>query len=146
MTNPTTFYVTGVHDGLVLTQQDRDDGSRPVMEHWGEHDTEQKWTVEQGDEPDVIALKSVANGKYLHCPEIRIRGAIVLSDEKRWWRISKDNVTPFGAWSLRPVDSPPNLCLNLRDPEVKKGSPSELILFEWYVSVLRNIRCCIPKR
>jgi hypothetical protein len=103
--SPKTFYVTGVAHGSVLAQEGPHKSDRVVMESKGRHGDEQKWTIEYGDEPNVIALKCAGNGKYLHCFTAERNGRVATGD-KQWWRMSNDNVTPPGACALAPVDYP----------------------------------------
>lgn len=101
----TTYYLVGIGTGHVLAQNKGARSCGVVLENKGEHDDEQKWTVEFGDEPDVIALKCVANGEYMNSPEREETGPVNIGD-KQWWNISTAGLTPQVACRFSLVSSP----------------------------------------
>jgi hypothetical protein len=127
-----TFYLTSVHDGYVLAHQENGDPSGVVAMNKGERDGEQKWTIERSDEPNIMAFRNVASGKYLHCFEAQRWGKVGTGD-KQWWRVSNDNVTAPGAFELSPIDSP-KWFLNFYQVDVSKGSAAKTRMMEWQVS------------
>lgn len=100
------IYLVSVAEGLVLTQQESGRPTDTVMERAGDRDAEQKWTVEHGDEPCTVALKNVANNKYL-TGKAEHYGKVT-TDERQWWKLEHDGdaVRPPGAYRLSPVGSP----------------------------------------
>jgi hypothetical protein len=119
--SPKTIYISFGQTGYVLTYQQSDRPSGVVTEHKGERGNEQKWTIEYGDTPDIIALRNVANGKYLYCHEAR-SGGKVGTGEKQWWRITVVKYSPPGGCRLAPIDSRETFLTSL-DRGVDKGSP-----------------------
>jgi hypothetical protein len=77
------FYITSVSNGLVLADQPSGTPSGVVVENRGDSDRE-KWIVEAGDEPNVIALKSASNGQYLHADGGR-NYAAAGTGGMQWW-------------------------------------------------------------
>jgi hypothetical protein len=133
MADSTTYYLAGVGTGQVLTHKDP---SRLVFENKGEHDDEEKWTVEHGDEPNVVALRNVASGKYINCPNAK-NSEIIGTGEKQWWVMSNDNVTPHGAFRFNLVDSP-GLFLYTSGGVMSKGKTLGVSLHTWRVCIQRN--------
>ena len=103
-TEPT--YLVSVAEGLVVTQQESGRPADTVMERAGDRDAEQKWMIERGDEPDTVALKNVANNKYLTGKGEHY--GKVTTGEKQWWKLEHDGdaVRPPGAYRLSLVGSP----------------------------------------
>jgi hypothetical protein len=98
---PKTFYLSNVNKGYVLAFKDKGSyGHEIVIENAGVHDAEQKWTVDYGDEPDTIALKNVATGKYLRCLELKTGGDVAIGD-KYWWKTSVAELTVPGACRIQ---------------------------------------------
>jgi hypothetical protein len=87
----------------------------------GDHDDEQKRTVEFGDEPDLVALKCVANGKYMNSLEGGKNEGVKLGD-KQWWKISNDGLTPNVA------------CLYTHGSVLEKGQHHTAHMREWKAS------------
>jgi hypothetical protein len=104
------FYITSVSNGLVLAHQPSGKPSGVAVENKGDGGDREKWTVEAGDQPNVIALKNASNGEYLHANG-GTNWSTVGTGAKQWWKISNDNVTAPGACGLSPVDFP-NVFLN----------------------------------
>jgi hypothetical protein len=104
------FYITSVSNGLVLAHQPSGKPSGVAVENKGDGGDREKWTVEAGDQPNVIALKNVSSGEYLHANDGK-NWATVGTGAKQWWKISNDNVTAPGACGLSPVEYP-NVFLN----------------------------------
>lgn len=127
------FYVTSVSNGHVLANQANGRPSGVVAENKGQQGDEEKWTMEAGSEPNVVALRSASNGKYLHA-----NGggcwATVGTGEKQWWRISSDDVTAPGACRFSPVQYP-NVYLNHFEgrPVAKGAVGMKVHLWTWVV-------------
>lgn len=129
----TSYYLVSVGTGHVLAQNKG--GHHPsgvVLENKGDHDDEQKWTVEFGDRPGVVALKCVANGKYMNSPEGSSQAYVGLGD-KQWWWISNDLLTPDEACRFR--------LLKYSDPylyhqgkAVEKGRSLAVHMYAWRAS------------
>jgi hypothetical protein len=133
MADSTTFYLAGVGTGQVLCHIDP---SGLVMENKGDHDDEQKWTVEYGDKPNIVALRNVASGKYINCPKAKGSERIG-TGEKQWWRLSNNNVTPHGACRFNLVDAP-DLFLYTAGGVLRKGSTMNVMLRVWHVRAQTN--------
>jgi hypothetical protein len=133
MADSATFYLAGVGTGQVLTHKDP---SGLVFENKGDHEDEEKWTVESGDEPNVVALRNVASGKYINCPKAQDSQKIG-TGEKQWWRVSNDNVTPHGACRFNLVDSP-DLFLYTSGNVMSKGRTLDVTLRRWKVCIQPN--------
>jgi hypothetical protein len=101
----TTYYFTAVAYGHVLAYKEDNSPSGVVFKSKDGDRDEEKWTVEYGEEPNTIALRCVANGKYLNSPK-RARFNNVTAGDRQWWRMSGDNVIAPGAFTLTPADSP----------------------------------------
>jgi hypothetical protein len=99
------FYITSVSNGLVLAHRPSGTPSGVAVENKGDSGDQEKWEIEAGDEPNVIALKNVSNGGYLHANGGN-NASSVGTGAKQWWKISSDNVTAPGACRLSPVDFP----------------------------------------
>jgi hypothetical protein len=121
--SPKPIYISSGQTGYVLTFQQSDRPSGVVTEHKGERGDEQKWTIEYGDTPDIIALRNVANGKYLYCYEAKHGGKVGMG-EKQWWKIMVIKYSPPGGCRLVPVDNPQQAFLTTLGSGVNKGSPS----------------------
>lgn len=100
-----TFYVVSIKFGNVLSLPPRASSTHVVLERKGKRNDEQKWTVEKGDEPDLVALKNVANGKYLCLTEQKDYASMKTGD-KQWWRITNDGMFAPGSIRFIPVDFP----------------------------------------
>jgi hypothetical protein len=133
-----TFYLASVSNGHVLAHQENGRPSGVVAENKGDRGDEQKWTIEYGDEPNTIALKCAANGKYLHCFEGKGFGKVGTGD-KQWWRISNDDVTPPGACRLGPIDYPEYFLNHDNGKNVRKGAGGTKVhMYKWEVSVISS--------
>lgn len=98
-------YITSVTGGVVLTQK-ADGRPTGVVVQNADNSAAQQWTVEYGDKPDIIALRSVGNKLYLHAFG-NVSGAAVGPGEKQWWKISRDGLLDApSAFRLSPVDYP----------------------------------------
>jgi flagellar biosynthesis GTPase FlhF len=104
------FYITSVSNGLVLAHQPSGKPSGVAVENKGDGGDREKWTIEAGDQPNVIALKNVSSGEYLHANG-GTNWSTVGTGAKQWWKTSNDNVTAPGACGLSPVEYP-NVFLN----------------------------------
>jgi hypothetical protein len=78
------FYFTATRNPGVLSY--KEDKRPRVLFKWNDEGAEQKWDIEIGDEPNVVALKCVAAGKYLRCLKAKHSGEVALGD-KQWWRM-----------------------------------------------------------
>lgn len=89
---PQSIYITSlVGGGKVLAAEESGTPSGVVTEKRAAdgNDDRQKWLVEYGDE-GTVALKSVANGKYLNAAKIKLAGEVGTGD-KQWWTVSPPN-------------------------------------------------------
>jgi hypothetical protein len=138
-TNPQTFYLASVSNGHVLAHQDTNRPSGVVVENAGDRSAEQKWTVEHGDEPNVIALKCAANDKYLHCFEGKSWGKVGTGD-KQWWKISNEDVSAPGACRIGPVDFPDVYLNHHSGNTVRRGAAGAKVhMYKWEVSVRKKL-------
>jgi hypothetical protein len=130
------FYVTSVSNGLILANQYNSKPSGVVASNRGDKGDDEKWIIEAGDQPNVVALKNASNGKYLRAEAGRNGGKAGTGD-KQWWKISSDRVTAPGACSLSPVDYP-NFYLNhFQGRAVPKGHVGMTVhMWQWEVCVL----------
>jgi hypothetical protein len=103
--------------------------SRVVFEYTRNRTDQHKWIVERGDEPDIIALKNVADGKYLCYSMIKEFGEI-FTGNKTWWRASTDT-TPVGSYRLVLMDNP-KLSFKYSVGNYPRGSTD---LYKYQVSV-----------
>lgn len=134
MDSSKTFYLASVSNGHVLAHQENARPSGVVVENKGDRDDEQKWTVEYGDEPNTVALKCAANGKYLHCFEGKSWGKVGTGD-RQWWKISDDDVSPPGACRLCPVDFPEIYLNHHSGNTVRRGAAGTKVhMYKWEVS------------
>jgi hypothetical protein len=121
MEAPKTFYVTSVNQGFPLTLKKSGSPSGAVVTNTGDYNDTHEWSVEHcdeqqiatirrsatvkpGDEPNVVALKSIANGKYLFCSGNQDRAAVT-TGPRQWWLMSRDGVTAPGACRLDLIGS-----------------------------------------
>jgi hypothetical protein len=133
-----TFYLASVSNGHVLAHQENSRPSGVVVENRGDRDNEQKWTVEYGEEPDIIALKCAANDKYLHCFEGKSWGKVGTGD-KQWWKISNDDVSAPGACRIGPVDFPDVFLNHHSGNTVRRGAAGAKVhMYKWEVSVCKE--------
>lgn len=125
------FYITSVSNGHVLSNQSNNLPSGVVAENRGDQGDEEKWTLEAGDEPNVIALKNASNGKYLHA-----NGggswSTVGTGEKQWWRLSNDELSPPGACRLSPVPYPGVFLNHFQGQAARKGAVGiKVHMWQW---------------
>jgi hypothetical protein len=138
MASSKTFYVTSVRCGYILAQQESGSPSGVVLQNRDKFNDEHKWTVEQGNEPNIIALRSVANGRYMSCPQVK-EYAKVDTGDKQWWRISNDGVIPPGACRFSPVDSP-DYALHWSGQSLEQGNQgSKMDMYKW--KVCAHVKC-----
>ena len=130
------FYVTSVSNGLILANQPNSKPSGVVASNRGDKGDDEKWIIEAGDKPNVVALKNASNGQYLRA-EGGKNGSKAGTGDKQWWMISKDRVLAPGACSLSPVDYP-NVFLNhFQGRAVPKGHVGMTVhMWQWEVCVL----------
>ena len=119
--SPKPIYISFGQTGYVLTFQQSDRPSGVVTEHKGERGDEQKWTIEYGDTPDIIALRNVTSGKYLYCYEAKHGGKVGMG-EKQWWKITVVKYSPPGGCRLAPVGG--GAYLSSSDRGVSQGASS----------------------
>ena len=130
----TTFYLASVSNGHVLAHQENSRPSGVVVENKGDRGDEQKWTIEYGDEPNTVALKCVANDKYLHCFEGKSWGKVGTGD-KQWWKISNDDVSAPGACRIGPVEYPDVFLNHHSGNTVRRGAAGTKVhMYKWEVS------------
>jgi hypothetical protein len=147
--SPRTVYLYIAHRHYVLTYQKSRMPSGAVVDHKGRRkdEQEQQWTVEYGDEPDVIALRNVASGTYMRSEKPENYKAVGTGD-KEWWKMSFDNTPPrcfrlapmvgskpipyfldyYGGSTVRSIDSGGKLILQHEDVSVcsRQASRSSL--------------------
>jgi hypothetical protein len=114
------FYVTSVANGHVLANKSDGRPSDVVVENKGDQSDAEKWTIEASDEPNKIALKNAANGRYLRANGNKC-WATVGTGEKQWWKISSDGVTAPGACRLSPVEYPDVSLNHFQGKTVRRG-------------------------
>ena len=131
----TSYYLVGIGTGHVLAKNMKDKSGHVVLENKGENDDEQKWTVEFGDEPDLVALKCVADGKYMISPEIGARdnAGVILGDDKQWWKVSNDNLTPNVACRFN-LASRPEQFIYTHGAVLEKGQHHTAHMRDWKAS------------
>jgi hypothetical protein len=132
---PKTVYLSIANGGYVLALKENGRSIELISENVGDRGDEQKWAIEYGDEPSSIALRNVANGKYMCC-EAKRYGKVTTGD-KQWWKMSVMKYTPPGACQLCPLPSTDDgFMLKGSGSAVSKGgkglSPS---ISEFFVSV-----------
>lgn len=128
------FYLTSVSNGHVLARSPNGQPSGVVVQNRGDQDQPQQWMIEQGDEPDVIALRCLSNDQYLHANG-GTNWSTVGTGEKQWWRCSGQDVTAPQACRLSPVDYP-NVYLNhFQGIRVAKGQSMKVHMWQWDVSI-----------
>jgi len=127
------FYVTSVSNGHVLANQANSRPSGVVASNRGDKGNDEKWIIEAGDKPNVVALRNASNGKYLRA-EGGKNSSKAGTGEKQWWTISSDRVLAPGACSLSPVDYP-NVYLNhFQGRAVPKGHAGMTVhMWQWEV-------------
>jgi len=128
----TSYYLVGIGTGHVLAHYKEDLSRGIVLENKGDHDDEQKWTVEFGDEPDLVALKCVANGKYMNSLEGGKNEGVKLGD-KQWWKMSNDGLTPNMACRFSLVSSPEQ-SIYTHGSVLEKGQHHTAHMREWKAS------------
>jgi hypothetical protein len=124
------FYISSVTQGHVLAAQPSGKPSGVVVANKGEGGDREKWTVEAGDEPNVVALKNASNGQYLHANDNK-SWATVGTGEKQWWRISNDDVTAPGACRLSPVPYPDVYLNHFNGQVARKGNQIRVHMWKW---------------
>jgi hypothetical protein len=133
------FYITSVSNGLVLADQPSGTPSGVVVENRGDSDRE-KWIVEAGDEPNVIALKSASNGQYLHADGGR-NYAAAGTGGKQWWKMSSDDVTAPGACRLSPVEYPNFFLNHFQGKPARRGRDQiKVHMWKWEASRIHAAR------
>lgn len=96
-----------------------------ALESKGDHDEEQKWAIETGDEPNTVAIKYLADGKYLHA-EPRKYGKVGTGD-KQWWKLlpggDEGFIRPLSSCRLQVVGEPEWFLYNCneRTSRIKPG-------------------------
>jgi hypothetical protein len=79
------IYIVQLMRGHVLAYQENGKPSGAAMECRGDRDGEQKWILETGNEPSIVALRCVANDRYLRA-ETKNYGKLS-TGEKQWWKV-----------------------------------------------------------
>jgi hypothetical protein len=114
------FYITSVSNGHVLANKSDGRPSDVVVENKGDQSDAEKWTIEASDEPNKIALKNAANGRYLRANGNKC-WATVGTGEKQWWKITSDGVTAPGACRLSPAEYPDVSLNHFQGKAVRRG-------------------------
>lgn len=104
------FYLTSVSFGMVLSFQPKGRPSMLTAQCRGDQDKAQKWTIEIGEEPNIVALKNSATGTYLNCLQPKDGGKVGLGAQQ-WWRYDNIEVAAPGGFKFYPVQYP-GMCLN----------------------------------
>lgn len=132
------FYLASVSYGQVLSYQAKGVPSTLTAQVKGDQDKPQKWTVEVGEQPNIVALKNSATGTYLHCFDPRNGGRVGLG-ELQWWMFDNTEVNPPGAFRFYPVQHP-GMCLNHHGGgRVNPHSYGQKVhMWQWVVSIIRT--------
>jgi hypothetical protein len=131
MTSPKTFYLVSACQGHVLAYKEKGQ-SGVVAENRGDQGDEEKWFVEQGDEPDVVAFRCAANGKYLNADPVRYANAG--TGDRQWWKISFEGVRTPGTCRLHVVGSPALFLHNVDNFVLDPNqNGNQVRMFEWEV-------------
>jgi hypothetical protein len=131
MSDQKPVYLVSTAYGGVVTQQADGYPSGVVMERRGIKDDEQKWILEFGEEPDTVALKNVANDKYMSASGENYKP--VGTGEKTWWKMWYSDVSTPGAFRLSVASGPDENCIEIQTDQNKKD---KVILFTWRVCLL----------
>jgi hypothetical protein len=135
-----TFYVTSSNQGYPLTLNGGGTSSGVVLENTNDYKKHHEWVVEHADqeqlaalkkasvvkpedEPNVVALKSVASGKYMFCSSPKELAGVGTSS-RQWWKMTRDGVTAPGAWRLDLFGSsraPQEYSLSWDGSDIQKG-------------------------
>ncbi|KAF2446269.1 hypothetical protein P171DRAFT_430455 [Karstenula rhodostoma CBS 690.94] len=130
MAEESQFYITSVAHGMVLARSPNGQPSGVVAQNRGDQDLPQKWVAEQGDAPNIIALRCLSNNEYLHANGGG-NWATVGTGAKQWWKLDINNVTAPGACRLSPVEYP-NVFLNhFQGIRVAKGQSMKVHMWQW---------------
>ena len=134
------FYVTSVSNGLVLANQPNSRTPSVVASNRGDKGDDEKWIIEAGDKPNVVALRCASNGKYLRAEGGR-NGSGAGTGDKQWWTMSSDRVLAPGACSFSPVDYPNAYLNHFQGKPVPRGHAGMTVhMWQWEV----RIPCLIP--
>jgi hypothetical protein len=134
MDSTKTFYLASLHHGFVLAQQEDGKPSGVVVTHAEQSNNAHHWIIEHGGVPNVIALKSAANGKYMGCSKVEKYAKVGTVDDKQLWKVSRENVGPPGAFHLDLVDSS-GLSLRWCGQDLSKGRRTDVDLRKY------DVRC-----
>jgi hypothetical protein len=141
MDNTKAICMIHLIQGHTLAYQESGRPSGAALEYRGDHDKEQKWMIEAGDEPNMVALKCVANGKYLHA-EPKKFGKVGTGD-KQWWKIlpggDEGIIRPLGSCRLHVAENPEWFLYNCheRTTSIKPGGTARNEVYMKWWSV-----CC----
>jgi len=125
------FYITSVTHGYVLADQPSGNPSGVVVANKGESGDREKWIVEAGDQPNVVALKNASNGKYLFADGGK-SWAKASTGNKQWWKVSTDNIIAMGACRLSPVEYPGVFLNHFQGRAAKKGGGQVKVhMWQW---------------
>lgn len=81
------FYIVTVAGGKCLENTQSANG---VLDCLPKDDKSQHWIIEPGDDENTIAIKSVADGRYLRNNEPqKINWATIGMGEKQWWTLER---------------------------------------------------------
>ncbi|GAB7362893.1 hypothetical protein MBLNU230_g3195t1 [Neophaeotheca triangularis] len=122
-------YLTSVSAGLVLSIQPN--SKNVVAQSPGDQDKQQKWIVEQCDQPNVIALRNSGTSEYLHANGGHA-GAACVAGKKQWWKVDNSSVRAPHACRLSPVDSPRAFLNHYQGINVQPGHPGMTVhMWPW---------------
>jgi hypothetical protein len=151
MDGPKTFYVTTSNQGYPLTLNGEGSASGVTIANTTDYNKAHEWIVEHADkqqlaalrklvavetedEPNVVALKSVANGKYLYGGSYQEHGAVG-TGPRQWWRIARDRVAAPGACRLDLYayhGAPREYSLSWGGSDIQKGQPGSGAVLSFY--------------
>ncbi|KAK5125357.1 hypothetical protein LTR85_000466 [Meristemomyces frigidus] len=124
MTDSNTFFITALVGGLVVTP-----GVGGSLNYNHKLDNKnQHWTIEYGDEENVVAFRNVSNGQYLRATAGGAQSAIV-AGEMQWWTLTP-GLGPNSFWIK--CNDFPNAYLSNKGATYWDGSITSNVAMNWY--------------
>ncbi|KAF9734006.1 hypothetical protein PMIN06_005162 [Paraphaeosphaeria minitans] len=130
MAEESAFYITSVAHGMVLARSPNGQPSGVVAQNRGDQDAPQKWLVERGSEPNIVALRCASTNDYLHANG-GASWATVGTGAKQWWKVDAVNVTAPGACRLSPVEHTGVFLNHFQGIRVAKGQSMKVHMWQW---------------